>query len=302
MKNTFMNNNQRQKVVIIPIPNQDFDPTEVAVPWKVLTDLGYTVVFATPDGGAAAADAFMVTGDELDLWGKIPLLKKTKLVGLMLRADHRAREAYAALIQDRAFQAPLEYSDLRVEHYDGLLLPGGHRARGMRAFLESKILQDFVGAFFDSGKSTAAICHGVVLAARSISPATGKSVLYGRKTTALTWKMESTASLLMKFLGRFWDADYYRTYKEEQGESLGFRSVQAEVTRALARPEDFLDATSELDNFFRKDSGLFRDSVEDARASFIVEDGNYISARWPGDAHQFALAFARQLQTQVSHQ
>jgi putative intracellular protease/amidase len=299
MKNTSMNNNPHQKVVIIPIPNQDFDPTEVAVPWKVLTDLGHTVVFATPDGGSARADRFMVSGEELDLWGKIPLLKKAKLVGLMLRADRRAREAYAALIQDRAFRAPLKYSDLRVEDYDGLLLPGGHRARGMRAFLESKILQDFVGAFFDSSKPTAAICHGVVLAARSISPATGKSVLYGRKTTALTWKMERTASLLMKGLGRVWDADYYRTYTEERDDPVGYRSVQAEVTRALARPEDFLDVTPELPHFFRKDSGLFRDRVEDARAAFVVEDGNYISARWPGDAHQFALAFARHLQIDV---
>jgi putative intracellular protease/amidase len=294
-----MNNNPHQKVVIIPLPNQDFDPTEVAVPWKVLTDLGHNVVFATPDGGSAAADAFMVTGEELDLWGKIPLLKKVKLVGLMLRADYRAREAYAALLQDRAFLAPLKYNDLRVEDYDGLLLPGGHRARGMRAFLESKILQDFVGAFFDSSKPTAAICHGVVLAARSISAATGKSVLYGRKTTALTWKMERTASLLMKCLGRVWDAEYYRTYTEERDDPVGYRSVQAEVTRALARPEDFLDVTPELPHFFRKDSGLFRDRVEDARAAFVVEDGNYISARWPGDAHQFALAFARQLQIDV---
>ncbi len=291
-----MNHNPRQKVVIIPIPNQDFDPTEVAVPWKVLTDLGYKVIFATPDGGSAAADAFMVTGEELDLWGKIPVLKKAKLVGLMLRADHRARSAYAVLTKDPAFLTPFKYSDLRVEDYDGLLLPGGHRARGMRAFLESKTLQDFVGAFFDSGKPTAAICHGVVLAARSISPSTGNSVLYGRKTTALTWKMEHTASLLMKFLGRVWDADYYRTYKEKQGDPVGYWSVQAEVTRALAQPEDFQDVTLKTPYFFRKDSGLFRDRVDDARASFIVEDGNYISARWPGDAHQFALAFARRLQ------
>lgn len=291
-----MNYNSRQKVVIIPIPNQDFDPTEVAVPWKVLTDLGYRVVFATPNGGSAAADAFMVTGEELDLWGKIPLLKKAKLIGLMLRADHRGRATYAALTKDPAFLAPLKYSDLRVEDYDGLLLPGGHRARGVRVYLESQTLQNFVGHFFDSGKPVAAICHGVVLAARSISPSTGKSVLYGRKTTALTWKMENTASMLMKFLGRVWDADYYRTYTEEQGEPVGYRGVQAEVIRALAQPEDFLDATTDMPDFFRKDSGLFRDSIDDARASFIVEDGNYISARWPGDAHQFALAFARRLE------
>ncbi len=35
-------------VVLVPIPAQDFDPTEVAVSWKVLTDAGHTVGFATP--------------------------------------------------------------------------------------------------------------------------------------------------------------------------------------------------------------------------------------------------------------
>ncbi|GAC1369509.1 MAG: type 1 glutamine amidotransferase domain-containing protein [Aquirhabdus sp.] len=290
-----MNPKQSQKKILIPIPNQDFDPTEVAVPWRVLTNQGHQIVFATPDGEQGRADDFMVTGEGLDVWGWIPLIKKLKLVGLTLRANHDARDAYAALEHDSAFQMPLKYEDLHVEDFDGVVLPGGHRARGMRAYLESQTLQNFVGAFFDSGKPIAAICHGVVLAARCNSPKTGKSVLHGRKTTALTWKMENTASMLMKFTGRVWDADYYRTYTEENNEAKGYRSVQAEVTRALARPEDFLDATSDLPDFFRKDSGLFRDTEQDARAAFVVTDGNYVSARWPGDAHQFALAFAKLL-------
>ena len=291
-----MNNSHAQKTILIPIPNQDFDPTEVAVPWRVLTNQGHKVIFATPDGKQGRADDFMVTGEGLDVWGWIPLLKKLKLVGLTLRANGDARDAYAALELNSAFLAPMKYEDLHVDDFDGVVLPGGHRARGMRAYLESQTLQNFVGAFFDSGKPVAAICHGVVLAARSNSPKTGKSVLHGRKTTALTWKMENTASMLMKFTGRIWDADYYRTYTEENNEAKGYRSVQAEVTRALARPEDFLDATSDLPDFFRKDSGLFRDTEQDARAAFIVTDGSYVSARWPGDAHQFALAFAEKLQ------
>lgn len=290
-----MNKNQPQKKILIPIPNLDFDPTEVAVPWRVLTQQGHQVVFATPDGKQGRADDFMVTGEGLDIWGWIPLLKKLKLVGLTLRANSDARDAYAALELDSAFQAPLKYEDLLVENFDGVVLPGGHRARGMRSYLESQLLQKFVGSFFDSGKPVAAICHGVVLAARSISPKTGKSVLYGRKTTALTWKMENTATMLMKFAGRVWDADYYRTYTEKKDDAKGFRSVQSEVTRALVRPEDFLDATSDLPDFFRKDSGLFRDTEQDSRAAFVVTDGNYVSARWPGDAHQFALAFAKLL-------
>ena len=34
--------------VLIPMLSKDFDPTEVAVSWKVLKRLGHSVVFATP--------------------------------------------------------------------------------------------------------------------------------------------------------------------------------------------------------------------------------------------------------------
>jgi hypothetical protein len=98
----------------------------------------------------------------------------------------------------------------------------------------------------------AAICHGVVLAARSTSAKTGKSVLYGRRTTALTWKLERSAWLLSRYAGRWWDRDYYRTYREQAGEPSGYRSVQAEVTRALARPEDFFDVPGDASDRFRK--------------------------------------------------
>jgi len=290
-----------QKTVLIPIPNLDFDPSEVAIPWRVLSDRGHRVLFATPNGASAAADPLMLSGEGLDAWGFIPLLKKIKLLGLALRANATARAAYAELQAAPAFQAPLRYADLRVADFDGLLLPGGHRARGMRAYLEDATLQQFVGAFFDSDKPVAAICHGVVLAARSRSPQSGKSALHGRKTTALTWKLESSAWHLMTFLGRFWDPAYYRTYGEQAGEAAGYRSVQAEVTRALARPEDFIDVTPDSPHFFRKSSGLFRDSVADGRPAFVVADGNYVSARWPGDVHHFASTFAQLLEATGDH-
>ncbi|MGB7193393.1 MAG: type 1 glutamine amidotransferase domain-containing protein [Collimonas pratensis] len=285
------------RTVLIPIPNLDFDPSEVAVSWRILTARGHRVLFATPDGRPAAADPLMLSGEGLDLWGCIPLLKKVKLLGLALRANGAARADYAALQSDRAFQAPLSYAELQLADYDGLLLPGGHRARGMLAYLESQTLQDFTGAFFDSGKPVAAICHGVVLAARSRSPRSGKSALYGRKTTALTWKLERSAWKLMRFCGRVWDPAYYRTYGEQGGEAAGYRSVQAEVSRSLDQPGDFLDASPAAPHFFRKSSGLFRDGSSDSRPAFVVTDGNYVSARWPGDVHLFAKTFAELLET-----
>lgn len=32
------------------------------------------------------------------------------------------------------------------------------------------------------------------------------------------------------------------------------------------------------------------------RHAFVVEDGNYVSARWPGDAYLFARTFIERLQ------
>ncbi|MFO1385859.1 MAG: type 1 glutamine amidotransferase domain-containing protein [Chitinivorax sp.] len=53
--------------VIVPIPSHDFDPTEVAVSWKVLCDAGHQVYFATPDGAPGRADPLMLSGEGLDV-------------------------------------------------------------------------------------------------------------------------------------------------------------------------------------------------------------------------------------------
>ena len=99
----------------------------------------------------------------------------------------------------------------------------------------------------------------------------------------------------MKYAGRFWDPNYYRTYVESVGEPSGYRSVQSEVERALASPADFLDVPPDATHYVRKTSGLFRDSPTDSSPAFVVEDGNYLSARWPGDVHTFAARFSEMI-------
>jgi putative intracellular protease/amidase len=277
--------------VLIPLPARDFDPSEAAVSWRVLVRAGHTVSFATPEGRPAFADDMMLTGRGLDLWGAIPFLRNLPLVGLLMRANRDAREAYAEMIADPNYSAPLRWDAVDPSAFDGLLLPGGHRARGMRDFLESEILQRHVASFFDEEKPVAAICHGVLLVARSISKRTGRSVLFGYQTTALTWAFENSAWSVARFT-RFWDPNYYRTYLEAKGQPKGFMSVEREVTRALARAEDFRDVSKSDPNFRRKTSGLNRDTVDDETPAFVVRDRHYVSARWPGDAHTFAKVFA----------
>ncbi len=280
--------------VLVLLPARDFDPSEAAVGWRVLANAGHTVSFATPEGRPAVADEMMLTGKGLDPWGAIWLLRNLPLVGLLMRANRDARKAYAEMTVDPNYVAPQRWDAIDVSAFDALLLPGGHRARGMREYLESEILQRHVASFFDEEKPVAAICHGVLLAARSISKHTGRSVLWGYQTTALTWAFENSAWSVAR-VTRFWDPNYYRTYPEQNGQPKGFMSVQQEVTRALARPDDFRDVPKTDPDYRRKASGLARDSRDDETPAFVVRDRNYVSARWPGDAHTFAKTLAGML-------
>ena len=279
--------------VVMPLPHRDFDPSEVAVSWRVLTALGHEVRFATPDGEPAIADSIMLDGIGLDPWSRVPGLRRIRLIGLLLRANRDARLAYAELERDPQFRTPLGWEQARVDDFDGLVLPGGHRARGMRDYLESAVLQRLVVAFFNADKPVGAICHGVLLAARSRRD-DGSSVLFGRRTASLTWAQERAASALAH-IGRRWDRDYYRTYVEEPGQPEGYMSVEAEVTRALASSQDYVDVPRDGPDFRRKTSGLARDTIDDARPAWVVCDGKYVSARWPGDTHTFAARFAEVL-------
>lgn len=280
--------------VLIPIPDRDFDPTEVAVSWRVLTRSGHRVIFATETGMPGVADEIMVTGRGLDVWSALPGLRTIPLIGLALRANKNGRRAYREMLNSNDFQHPIAWADARLDGVHALLLPGGHRARGMRSYIDSGVLHRLVVEAFDRGLVVGAICHGVLLAARSVDHDTGRSVLYGRKTTALTWAMERSAWRLTRFT-RFWDRNYYRTYTEAPGQPGGYMSVQSEVTRALEDPSAFRDVSPGSPHRWRKSSGMVRDTPTDSRPAFVVDDGNYVSARWPGDTHTFASLLSHKL-------
>jgi len=122
----------------------------------------------------------MLTGEGLGIW------KST------LRARQDAVAASHEMDRDAAFCNPLKYVDLEEQNFDAIYLPGGHDKR-VKDFLESPLLQRLVADFFATQKPVAAICHGVVLAARSKNPETGQSVIHDYKTTALLKSQERLA-------------------------------------------------------------------------------------------------------------
>ena len=246
------------KKILIPLPSYGFDPTEVAIPWMLLSKAGLEVVFTTVTGTKASPDIRMLKGIGLGVWKSV------------LQARQDATDACNKMQSCELFCEPLNYDEVKEENFDALLLPGGHD-KGVKEYLESKVLQALVVDFFASQKPVGAICHGVVLAARSITPETNKSVIHDYKTTSLLKSQE----LLAYNLTRLWLNDYYLTYPEI--------TVEDEVKSVLSNQE----------NFIKGPPPLFRDDYGKLNRGFFVRDRNYLSARWPGDVYNFSLEFIK---------
>ena len=124
--------------------------------------------------------------------------------------------------------------------------------------------------FWALGRPVGAICHGVLVLARTPDPATGRSVLAAaaRRACPSTWSGRPTwppAGGLAATTGRI-------------PPMSRMRSRRRSTTRR---------ASSSADRGARRAG-----TASDDGPAFTVTDGNYVSARWPGDAYLFARRFS----------
>lgn len=238
---TGTNPGKPSKSILIPLPDSDFDPTECAIPWKICTSRGWKFTFSTEHGNVAQADPHLLKG---------PILGP-------LGAGSKALAAYRQMTQDIAYQHQIPYAEVDPDRHLAILLPGGH-ASGVRQYLDSHVLQNKVLQFWQQGKLIGAICHGVLVLARTINPETGHGILYGYKITATPHSLDRLGYRLSRLLRRS-----YITYYDE-------------VLACLEHPTDF-----------SKGSSLF--------VPYVVQDRNVITARYWHDAELFARHFADEL-------
>ena len=232
--------------ILIILPQTDFDPTEVALPWLVWASAGHDVCFATETGQPASCDPITLSGAGLPI------------VASSLKCRLEGEAAYATMIAAPRYKKPLTWAKARAANFAALHFPGGH-APGMKPYCESGEVQRLAKEAFAAKQPVSAICHGVLPLARA-------GVLKGRRTTALTHMMEEIA---VRLTARALPG-HYRTYA---------LSVEDEVRERIKPGGRF-----ERGGLFPRYAGS-----KSPHAGYVLRDGNYLSARWPGDAWTLAL-------------
>ena len=81
--------------LLIVLPQTDFDPTEVALPWLVWTQTGHDVCFATQTGQPAICDPITLHGTGLPI------------VASSLKCRLEGEAAYATMIAAPRYKKPL---------------------------------------------------------------------------------------------------------------------------------------------------------------------------------------------------
>ena len=145
---------------------------EFANPYKAMTDAGHEVVVATPNG---------VT----------PNVDMMSLRPAMAGGEQGALELEAVIRSAEAMRRPLQLSDVRLEDYHAVYLPGGHGP--MQDLAVDADAGRLLTAQLASGKPLAIVCHGpsVLLATRIH----GESPFKGYRVTCFTNEEEEAVGL-----------------------------------------------------------------------------------------------------------
>src|SRR3982751_4000714 len=132
---------------------------EFANPYKIVTDAGHDVVVATPNGVTPNVDMMSLRPE-------------------MAGGPQGALELEAIIRSAEEMRRPLKLSDVRLEDYDAVYLPGGHGPMADLAF--DADAGRLLTAQLESGRPLFIVCHGpaamLSTRIRGVSPFNGYRV------------------------------------------------------------------------------------------------------------------------------
>jgi putative intracellular protease/amidase len=165
---------------------------ELTHPYWELTERGYRVDVASPDGGRLEGDAWSDPRDE-SRYSADDLLS----LGFISSPEHA-----------RLVEQSMPLAGIAIDDYDALLLVGGQGP--MYTFWDDERVSGLVASFYEAGKVTAVICHAtcVLLKTRGSD---GRLVVEGKTWTGFA---NSEERFVDDYVGRkvqpFWIEDEAR--------------------------------------------------------------------------------------------
>ncbi|MBN8666446.1 MAG: alpha/beta fold hydrolase [Chitinophagales bacterium] len=153
---------------------------ELAHPYWVFSEAGYTVDIASPDGGALIFDSFSDPEDA-------SAYAAFDYISLGFKKD----PAKMAMVQQT-----LKLSSVNPDDYKAIFVCGGQGP--MYTFFNNQPLHEFFTRFYLTGKPTAAICHGTCILLKAKLP-NGKFLVEGKKWTGFSSSEEQYAD---NYVGR----------------------------------------------------------------------------------------------------
>jgi putative intracellular protease/amidase len=179
---------------------------ELTTPYYALIDAGFDVVLASPKGGKPPFAEGSVKAAPADNEGTVKRFLSDTAAMAKFNATHTTTSLSAA-------------------DYSAVFLPGGHGTMWDTA--NDDATAKLVADSFNTGKPTAAVCHGPAGLVKALRP-DGKSILFGRKVNGFTNEEETAAGLMevvpfhlesrMKELGgRFESGPMWQPYAVRDG-------------------------------------------------------------------------------------
>jgi putative intracellular protease/amidase len=163
--------------------------SELTHPYWELSEQGYEIVVASPDGGALEADPWSDPRDESGYSAEDILT-----LGFINSPEH------AKLVENSKSLA-----DVSVDDYDAALFVGGQGP--MYTFFNNERVESLLASFYEAGKVTAVICHATCLLLKT-RVSDGRLLVEGKTWTGFANSEEQYADEFVKQrIQPFWIED-----------------------------------------------------------------------------------------------
>lgn len=189
---------------------------ELTHPYFHFTEAGWDVHVYSPNGGRCEADA-MSDPEDAGQWQAEDVISR----------GYKHDPEFVKLIEETK---PVD--DLNVDAYDAPVVAGGQGP--MFTFERAENLQRKFAELYESGKVTAALCHGTAIL-RYAKPSSGEPLVKGRRVTGFANIEEDFADQAVWDAGALDHDKHVMSWRiEDEVRKLGANYVQAGLWKGFA--------------------------------------------------------------------